>query len=321
MDDKADQIPEWLLSTRNHIPKAKQHWEAIRAEGLAEIKRGLEVTKIASRRLQELDYLEQTFSQELPASIRRDRVIHPTGVSLAGTVGHYEQVGGRIATFYSNTGQSRQHHHAQFWSAVNSITPTAGTIVYMGAEIEKRIESLAPNYQPVFEVIKPAQISSRLKTFNKLGQILDAYDPKYVHMLKGSEEALYHEGTDHLSQAAHSMRDLFQQLIEHLAPSEVVKSQLWFVATSGAPGGVSRMSRLRYMLYGGGENLNEEELHQLDEAAERAKAALDVSIVRAHDHDPQLTRAEVELAIDHARFSLLEVLRRYTQRRGGRRTG
>jgi hypothetical protein len=134
-------------------------------------------------------------------------------------------------------------------------------------------------------------------------------------MLRGSEEALHNEGTDHLSHAAHSMRDLFQQLIEHLAPSEAVKAQSWFVATPGAPGGVSRMSRLRYMLYGTGENLDEEELRQLDDAAERAKIALDVSIARAHDHDPQLTGAEVELAIEHARFSLLEVLRRYAQRR------
>ena len=81
------------------------------------------------------------------------------------------------------------------------------------------------------------------------------------------------------------------------------------------------MSRLRYMLYGTGIDLDEDELRRLDEAAEQAKIALDVSIARAHDHDPQLTKDEVELAIDHARFSLLEVLKRYSQRRTESRAG
>src|SRR5215475_1127282 len=69
MDDENEQIPDWLISARNDIHKAKRHWEAIRGEGQAEIKRGLEVTRIADRRLQELSYFEQTFSQEISPSI------------------------------------------------------------------------------------------------------------------------------------------------------------------------------------------------------------------------------------------------------------
>lgn len=321
MSDKDEQNPAWVISTRNDITKAKDHWEAIRAAGQAEIKRGLEVTKIANQRLQELSYLEQTFCQKLPPHVWNDKIISSTGTHLAGTISSYEQSGNRIATTYSGAAQYQQFQHQQFLNSANNIILTSGSVVYMSAEIERRIEAINQGYRLVFEAMKPEQISSRQAILDELRQYLNAYDPKYVHMLAGSEEALHSQGVDHLSQAAHSMRDMFQQLIEQIAPSEAVKSQPWFVSTPGAPGGVSRMSRLRYMLYGTGIDLDEDELRRLDEAAEQAKIALDVSIARAHDHDPQLTKDEVELAIDHARFSLLEILKRYSQRRTESRAG
>ncbi len=321
MSDKDEENLTWVVSTRNDITKAKEHWEAIRAAGQAEIKRGLEITRIANQRLQELSYLEQTFCQNLSPHVWNDNIISSTGTHLAGTISSYEQAGNRIAAAYGGAAQYQQIQHQQFLNSANNIILTSGSVVYMSAEIERRIEAINQGYRPVFEVIKPEQISSRQAIFEELRQYLDVYDPKYGYMLVGSEEALHSQGVDHLSHAAHSMRDMFQQLIEQLAPSEAVKSQPWFISTPGAPGGVSRMSRLRYMLYGASADLDEDELQRLNEAAEQAKIALDVSIARAHDHDPQLTKDEVELAIDHARFSLLEVLKRHYQRRAEPRAG
>jgi hypothetical protein len=136
-------------------------------------------------------------------------------------------------------------------------------------------------------------------------------------MLEGSESALGISTPDSQSQAAHSMRDCFQQLLEQLASSRVVKSQPWFTPTEGAPGGISRRSRLRYMLYGSGENVDARTIQQLDELADIAKDSLDLCIARAHDHDPSLTKEEVILVVDQARNTLLHVLKLYNSFRGG----
>jgi hypothetical protein len=134
-------------------------------------------------------------------------------------------------------------------------------------------------------------------------------------MLLGSEEALQQmEVYDHSSHAAHLTRDLFQQLVEHLAPSKAVEQQPWFEPTPEAPGWVSRRSRLRYILYGSGALFDEEGTKLLDESADSAKVALDLCIARAYNHHPELEKSEVQLAIDQVRFALLEVLKKYRAR-------
>ena len=89
-----------------------------------------------------------------------------------------------------------------------------------------------------------------------------------------------------------------------------------FEPVAGAPGGVSRRSRLQFMLYGSGENVDEDTIRQLDELAEIAKTSLDLCIARTHGHDPTLTKEEVVYAIDHARNELLNVLKLYNSFRG-----
>jgi hypothetical protein len=315
MSETEKRIPGWVFSARNAVEKAKQHWERVRLEGQADIRRGLEISKGAARRLEELNYLEQTLGQDLHADMWNDEVVSVTGTYLAGTISYHEQASSRIAGLYTSFGQYKQEKHEYLISAISDTALTSGSAIYMNAGIERRFEAITPNYKPVLEAVQPEQIGSRQQVLDELGILLRPFGPKYLHMLRGSEEALRKESLDHLSQAAHSMRDLFQQLIEHLAPTVAVKLQPWFESTHGAPGGVSRMSRLRYILYGAGETLDEEVVEQLDEAAKRARDALDLAIARAHDHDPQLTKPEVQLAVDHARFSLLEVLKRYKARR------
>jgi hypothetical protein len=103
------------------------------------------------------------------------------------------------------------------------------------------------------------------------------------------------------------MRDLFQKLIEYLAPTKVVKLQPWYEPVNDAPGKVSRRQRLKYMMYRSGEGF-ESNLQQMDKTANDAKEALDLAINRAHDHDPNLTPEEVKHSIDFARLMLNEVI-------------
>lgn len=315
MTDNQDQIPQWVLRAREDIQHVKHDVHAIRIAGQADIQRGLETVKAADKRLQEISYLEQVLNQGIPASSWQDEIVHATGMQLGGSIAFIRNDTHRLVGLYGEANRQEQATHTYLSGVTNSTGITSGSIVYMGAQIERRLQVVAPTYTPVLETSLPEQIGTRQQTYQELAEILNRYEPKYIHMLKGSETALRSTAMDNLSQAAHSMRDLFQQIIENLAPANAVKQQPWFKPTSNAPGGVSRMSRLRYILYGSGEMLDEREIERLNDAAERAKDSLDLAMARAHDHDPDLTEAEVELAIDHARFSLLQVLKRYSMRR------
>lgn len=292
MTDNQDQIPQWVLRAREDIQQVKQDVHAIRVAGQADIRRGLETVKAADKRLQELSYLEQVLNQGISASGWQDEVVHATGMQLGGSIAFIRNDTHRLAGLYGEANQQEQATHTYLSGVTNSTGITSGSIVYMGAQIERRLQVVAPAYTPVLETALPEQIGTRQQTYHELAEILNRFEPKYVYMLKGSETALRSTAVDNLSQAAHSMRDLFQQIVEDLAPADAVRQQPWFKPTPNAPGGVSRMSRLRYILYGSGEMLDEREIERLDDAAERAKDSLDLAMARAHDHDPDLLTIE-----------------------------
>ena len=315
MSKEKEKKPQWVLAANQNLIQAKLDINVIRQAGQADIRRGLETVKGAEQRIQELNYLERVLGQNLSPASWDDEVVRVTGTSLGGSASAFQRDIHHLAELYTGFSEQKETQHRYLTNAINNTGVSSVSMVYMGAQIERRLEAITPAYKPQFDLSQPEQISSRQQVYNELAEILQPLNSKYLYMLKGSEDALHRSGADNLSQAAHSMRDLFQQIIEDLAPTNVVKQQPWFNPTPDAPGEVSRMSRLRHILYGTGIAFDEREIEQLDAAAMSAKNALDLSIARAHSHDPELTPAEVELAIDHARFSLLQVLKRYSSRR------
>lgn len=314
MSDNQDQTPQWVFTAREDIEKAEQGLSDIQSSGRADIVRGLETEKAAQKLHQELSQFRQVLDQRISPSAWNDEIIDIAGRQLSASLGLIRNDIQLLASQYGELDQQEQGMHMYLNDAVNVTAITSGSAGYMIAQIERRFQTIAPQYGSIFEVTSPEQIGSHQKTYNELEETLNRIDPKYLPMLIGSEAALHSSAVDHLSQAAHSMRDLFQKMIEDLAPTDDVKRQPWFAPTDGAPGKVSRMSRLRYILYGSGEMLDKHEIGRLDQVAEEAKTSLDLAMARAHDHDPDLTERDVELAIDHARFWLLEVLKRYVMR-------
>lgn len=231
-----------------------------------------------------------------------------SGNHLAGILENLDSRTSLLASYAVASAVTQEEQHGLFVRAVPSTESSSGSTVYIGAAVESRIHAIQPEYRPFYIDSPPERLSSREKLFEELKENLEDYDAKFVNMLEGSEAALNSGSPDHLSQTAHSMRDLFQQLLEYLAPSEVVKAQPWFESTEGAPGGVSRRARLRHLLYGSGEAIDDAVIEQLDITAYAAKQSLDLCIARAHEHDPSLTDDEGKLAIDQARFSLSKVL-------------
>jgi hypothetical protein len=300
--------PEWLCRVRSGIVAVRAKIAAMRREGQREIRRGLEKVEQADRLDRDVQYLDRVFNVEFPAECRNDEIVTVSGGWLANRFVDLET---RLEVASSSAlkgGEVGEQQHAYFIRAVNSTENSSGSAVYLGALIENRIHALAPEYSPFYSDYPPERISDRHVLLERLLTRIAPYGGKFVSMLQGSEEALSRDDPDSCSQAAHSMRDCLQQLIEYLAPPDAVRAQPWFQPVAGPPDGVSRLQRFRFILYGSGENLDEATLTSLDETAEIAKNALDLCIARAHEHDPTLTHEETQLAIDHARHALNSVL-------------
>ena len=307
MSDRSE-LPQWLSNVRAAIRSIRDKVMSIRQEGQEEIRRGLEKVEKADRLEREIDYLDRVFSVDIPSEQLNDEIIMISGSYLSQGLMDVDNRLSKAIAIASEAGQYAQEHHGYFVRAVSDSGSSSGSAVYLAASIENRLHTLNPRTTVIFEEDPPERIADRDKLLEELEAKLATHGDKFVAMLKGSEDALNRDNVDALSQAAHSMRDCFQQLIEHLAPTDAVKAQPWFEPVEGPPEGVSRRQRLRFILYRSGENTDEEALASLDKLADSAKSSLDLCIARAHDHDPELTRNEVLLAIDYARHALNHVM-------------
>jgi len=316
MAQSQSSTPGWVQTSRELVGKIREKADSIRESGQEEIRMGLEQVTVANNLEREADYIGRIVYQDHSEGVWNDEVVTASGILLAGTLQYLDSQAGFLANSAEASVRAQAEKHEFFLRSVSSTDSSAGSAVYMGAAVESRIRVIQPEYRPLYVDSPPERLTSREQQFKELAEMLEEYDAKFRNMLEGSEAALKLDSPDHLSQAAHSMRDLFQQLLERLAPNEAVIVQPWFESTAGAPGGVSRRSRLRYLLYGAGESIDECIIEQLDITAHAAKESLDLCIARAHDHDPNLTDEEVRLAIDQARFSLTKVLDLHSTYRG-----
>ena len=312
MNDSS-KLPKWVKDSQEHLGNMAPKIESIKKQGQAEIRRGHEKVEVANKFQQEADYLGRVLSQYHEPEYWNDEIITVTGTYLANSISFLDQNIDRLASITYESGELDEAGHVRFVFALPSTDTSGGTAVYLAASIENRFIAIDPAHTTVFAESEPNRLTSRDTLFQELRSALVVFGDKYVTMLEGSEAALDIGTPDSLHQAAHSMRDCFQQLIEYLAPSEVVKTQPWFTPTVGAPGGVSRRSRLKYVLYGSGENVDENIIHQLDVLSDIAKNSLDFCMARAHGHDTTLTKEDVVYAVDQARNELLNVLRLYNR--------
>jgi hypothetical protein len=308
--------PNWVKVSLELLRSILRKLGAIKKEGRAEIKRGLEKIEYANRLEAEADYLTHVLSQPHDPQTWSDEIVNASGTWLANRIQALDHDVDSLSDIAATGGSIGDQSHARFLFAFPSTDSSAGTAIYLGAGIEKRFQAIEPAYRPVLQDVEPARLTSRDHLYQELRDTLAEYDDEYVTMLDGSESSLSVSTPDSQSQAAHSMRDCFQQVLEQLAPSKVVASQPWFQSVEGAPGGISRRARLRYMLYGSGQSVNEDTIQKLDDLSEIAKDSLDLCMARAHDHDQSLTAEEVRLVIDQARNALLHVLKMYNAIRG-----
>jgi hypothetical protein len=304
----SSELPQWLQNVRAAISSIRKKVISIRQEGQEEIHRGLEKVESADRIDRDIDYLDRVFSVDIPSKDLNDEIIMISGSYLSQGLMDADDRLSEAITIATVAGKHSQEQHGYFVRAVTDSDSSSGSAVYMGASIENRLHTLNPRTTMVFEEDPPGRIADRENMFKELEAKLAPHGDKFVSMLRGSEQSLNRDDEDALSQATHSMRDCFQQLIEHLAPTDAVKAQPWYEPVKGPPEGVSRRQRLKFILYRSGEDMDEETLSSLDKLADSAKNSLDLCIARAHNHDSQLKKKEILLSIDHARYALNRVM-------------
>lgn len=305
--------PQWLVNSVENIDQIIPKIEMIKRSGQAEVTRGLEKEQKADELLSEMNYLHRVLTQNHNNEYLNDPTISGSGFDMNNQLVHVnDDFEGILNTVYGSEINDAEVH-TRFLNTISSTDSSAGTAVYLGASIEERIQSISPSYTPIFSTQKPNILSSRDTILSELIELLRPFGEKYISMIEGSENSILSDDPDSSSQAAHSMRDCFEEILKELAPSKVVRSQPWFEPTPGAPSNVSRRSRLRYMLYGSGENIDESDIKRYDDIAAAAKNSLDSCIKLAHDHDLSLTREETCLAIDQSRRSLLIILKLFNE--------
>jgi len=310
--------PKWAIEASKLVDEARPKITFIRQGGLAEVRRGLEKAHQADMWEGDLNFVGYVLDQEHPRSSWEDEVITITGRYLPERLDAFNrQLDGVIASI-GPAGEASETAHATFVRATYDSDGSSGSTVYIGAAMSSRFNVIEPGnvhlvkFDDVRRLADREGLSSELESL--IAECCPAHSDEFIEMLRGSEAALGSDSPDSLSQASHSMRDLFEQVLRACAPSEALASQPWFGLTNGPLDGVSRRSRIRYMLYGSGEGIDQSALDEMDRVADGAKTYLDLCQHRAHSRDLELSPQEVQISLDQARNALRHLLRAYRAR-------
>jgi len=85
-------------------------------------------------------------------------------------------------------------------------------------------------------------------TLDDLDRVLMQINPHLVEIRRGAWSALASNQPDSLRQAAHSGRELIDQVLKEAAPDSAIKGQAGFKPDSGSKSGVTRPMRLKFIM-------------------------------------------------------------------------
>ena len=305
--------PSWVINSVDYINRIRPKIEQLKKDGQVEAKNGFEKIQKADELLNHVDYINTVLTYKHESSLWSDQIVSASGVWLENQIQAVDIDLINLSRASASYQKSCSINHNQIMNEFSETSGSAGTAVFLAAGIDSRFQIIDTAYKPP----EPSDVfpinEYRENVLTRLLKLVEPYGQKYYSMIEGSESALERGTPESFAQAAHSIRDCFQSLIEYLAPTQVVQSQPWFELTPGSPTSVSRKSRIRYLFYGSGENVNNDVLKKYDDQAGIAKESLDLCIKRAHDHNPEMTIDEAKASIDQGRSSLLSLLLKYQE--------
>jgi hypothetical protein len=104
--------------------------------------------------------------------------------------------------------------------------------------------------------------------FDKLDVALNKLDPHLVEIRDGAWAALNSKRPDSLRQAAHSARELLDQVLKTGAPDDEVRQRSWFVADKSSKTGITRRMRVKVLQEKIRGNISESDTEVFERAAE-----------------------------------------------------
>lgn len=145
------------------------------------------------------------------------------------------------------------------------------------------------------------------RALDSLDEKLQQINPHLVEIRSGAWSAVASQEPDALRQAAHSGRELIDQLLKEAAPDNKIKEQSWYQADASSMSGIIRKHRLKYIIQTFRKDDSKSNLRVADKACELVLAIDDRLKGLAHTRD-QILRTDVQDALHVAEIALRRLL-------------
>ena len=137
---------------------------------------------------------------------------------------------------------------------------------------------------PVKSVVSP--VLSIKGNIHALSRLLSEVDPDIESKRQGAWHTFYGTGSDRLSQASHSMREVIRLLLYKLAPDDMVKAAPWYDKPTDATSDVTRKMRVRYCLSGCSTSVSHSTLNYIEALASFIDESYAKLSREAHSDEP-----------------------------------
>lgn len=137
---------------------------------------------------------------------------------------------------------------------------------------------------PVKSVV--STVLSTKGDIHALSRLLSEIDPDLESKRQGAWHTFYGTGSDRLSQASHSMREVIRLLLDKLAPDDMVKAAPWYNKPTSSVTQVTRKMRVRYCLSGYSTSVSHSTLNYIESLANFVDESYAKLSGEAHSDEP-----------------------------------
>jgi DNA-binding PadR family transcriptional regulator len=157
------------------------------------------------------------------------------------------------------------------------------------------------------QITERGRVALKRRALDALDEKLQAIDPHLVTIRDGAWSAVTSSEPDALRQAAHSGRELIDQVLKLAAPDPQVTQQSWYSPDSSSRSGVTRRQRLRYIMQTFRNDDSETNLQVAEKACDLV-LAIDKKLQSLAHGRVQPLRSDVHDAMSGAEIALRRVL-------------
>jgi hypothetical protein len=174
-------------------------------------------------------------------------------------------------------------------------------------------ELIRPTYSDMLnpeewvEITEGGREALRRQQLDSLDGVLGEIAPHLVELRAGAWSAIASNRPDALRQAAHSGRELIDQVLKEGAPDEIVRNQSWFQPAKDSRSGITRRQRLRFLMESRRQTVSDSDLEVADRACDLVMATDDKLKAIAHGRGP-VDNMDVRDALVAAEIALRRIL-------------